>query len=96
MNICGDGRLTIEGAESCIDLRTHVDISGRPGTDHVFPVDGKHMKYFDAKGEGERFFVAFRKDIAEHTETAMMQAHAFLAAEPALNAQPLAEGGKTE
>ena len=96
MNICRDGCVTIEGAESCIDLRTHVDISGRPGRDHLFLMDGKHMKYFDANGEGERFFAAFRKDIAEHTETAMTQAYAFLATEPALNAQPLAEGGKME
>ncbi len=35
----GDGRLTILGTEGTIELRKYVDVTGRPGTDHVFLVD---------------------------------------------------------
>ena len=43
----GDGRLTILGTEGYIELRKYVDIAGRPGTDHLFLVDGEGTRYVD-------------------------------------------------
>src|SRR5262249_20936927 len=46
----GDGRLVILGTEGYIELRKYVDVAGRPGTSHLFLVDGKGTRYVDASG----------------------------------------------
>ncbi|MGR3663033.1 MAG: Gfo/Idh/MocA family protein [Paracoccaceae bacterium] len=83
----GDGRLTILGTEGYIELRKYVDIKGRDGKNHVFLVNGDSYEYFDATGAGLPYFDNLANDIANRTETAMPQAHAFKATELALIAQ---------
>lgn len=89
----GDGRMTILGTEGYLELRKYIDIAGRPGQDHVFLADAKGVEHFDATGAGKPFFGRLLRDVEERTETAMPQAHAFLATQLALNAQLLAEKG---
>lgn len=83
----GDGRLTILGTEGTIELRKYVDIAGRPGTDHLFLVDGKGTRHIDASGEPLTYFRNLVADIGDRTETAMSQQHAFTVCRLALEAQ---------
>ncbi len=83
----GDGRLTILGTEGTIELRKYVDIAGRPGTDHLFLVDGKGTRHIDASKEPLTYFRNFLADVRDRTETAMAQAHVFEVTRLALEAQ---------
>jgi predicted dehydrogenase len=83
----GDGRLTILGTEGYIELRKYLDIGGRPGGDHLFLVDQKQTRYVDCSRVALPFGPQLLDDIRNRTETAMTQAHAFLASELALRAQ---------
>ncbi len=83
----GDGRLTILGTEGTLELRKYVDITGRPGTDHVFLVDGKGTRHFDASGERIDYFRRFLADVRDRSETVMTQEHVFTVSRLALEAQ---------
>jgi predicted dehydrogenase len=87
----GDGRITVLGTEGYIEMRKYIDIAGQPGEDHLFLVDSKGVERFHAKGAGTPFFGRLVDDIATRGETAMSQAHAFLATELSLQAQMMAE-----
>ena len=87
----GDGRLVILGTEGYIELRKYIDVAGRPGTDHLFLVDGKGMQYVDCSGQDLPYARQLIADIRNRTETAMSQAHCFKAMELALTAQAMAE-----
>jgi len=86
----GDGRLTILGTEGTIELRKYVDIAGRPGTDHVFLVNGSRYEHIDASATPLTYFGDLANDIRDRTETAMSQAHCFKVMELALKAQAAA------
>lgn len=86
----GDGRLTILGTDGYIELRKYIDIAGRPGTDHLFLVDAKGVQHLDCSREPLPYGPSLLADIRERSETAMPQAHCFLATELALKAQALA------
>lgn len=83
----GDGRLTILGTKGTIELRKYVDIAGRPGTDHVFLVDGSGTRHIDASKEPLTYFRNIIADVANRTETAMSQRHVFTVCRLALEAQ---------
>ncbi|MBV8720309.1 MAG: Gfo/Idh/MocA family oxidoreductase [Chloroflexi bacterium] len=83
----GDGRLTILGTDGFIEIRKNVDIGGHPGGDHLFIVDQRETRYVDCKNIELPFGPQLLDDIRNRTQTAMPQAHAFLASELALNAQ---------
>lgn len=83
----GDGRLTILGTDGFIEIRKNVDIGGRPGGDHLFIVDQHETRYMDCKNVALPFGPQLLDDIRNRTETAMPQAHTFLASELALKAQ---------
>jgi predicted dehydrogenase len=83
----GDGRLTVLGTEGYIEVRKYVDLAGRSGGDHLFLVDGRQTRYFDCRAEPLPFGPALVRDVLDRTETAMPQAHCFLATELALRAQ---------
>jgi predicted dehydrogenase len=83
----GDGRLTIMGTEGYIELRNYVDLAGRPGTDHLFLVDKKEVRYINCTGMPLPYGKNLVADIRNRTETAMTQDHCFLASELALQAQ---------
>jgi hypothetical protein len=87
----GDGRLTIIGTDGYMELRKYVDIAGRPGGDHLFLVDQKQTRYIDCKDVELPFGPRFVSDIVNRTETAMPQAHTFLAMELVLRAQKQAQ-----
>ncbi|HBF28709.1 Gfo/Idh/MocA family oxidoreductase [Rhizobium sp.] len=87
----GDGRITILGTDGYIEMRKYIDIAGQPGEDHVFLVDKAGVEHINAKGAGLPFFGKLLHDIKEGSETAMRQAHAFLATELSLQAQIKAE-----
>jgi predicted dehydrogenase len=86
----GDGRLTLVGTDGYIELRKYVDIAGRPGTDHLFLVDNKGVRYVDCSDAELTYYANLRRDIFERTETAMPQAHCYNVCELALRAQALA------
>ena len=87
----GDGRLTILGTEGYIELRKYVDLAGREGGDHLFLVDNKGMHYIDCQDVALPYGPQLLHDIIHRTDTAMPQAHCYLAMELALKAQVLAE-----
>jgi predicted dehydrogenase len=86
----GDGRLTILGTGGYIELRRYVDIAGRPGIDHLFLVDAKGTHYVDCTSVPLPYGPSLIHDVLHRSETAMPQAHCFLASELALSAEALA------
>lgn len=82
----GDGRLTVLGTEGYIELRKYVDIAGRPGTDHLFLVDGADTRYLDCSQVRLPFYPDLVSDIEQRTQTAMSQEHSFTATEVAIRA----------
>jgi predicted dehydrogenase len=87
----GDGRLTILGTDGFIEIRKNVDIGGRPGGNHLFIVDQKETRYVDCSAVPLRYGEQLVSDVVNRTETAMPQAHCFLATELVLKAQAQAQ-----
>lgn len=84
----GDGRLTILGTEGYIEVRKNTDpSSGHKGGNHLYMANNKEMKYIDCNALSLPFGPLFVDDVVNRTETAMTQAHCFLATELALKAQ---------
>ena len=90
LGVWGDGRLTILGTEGYIELRKYVDVAGRAGGDHLFLVDAKGTQHIDCGAEPLPYGPRLIADVLNRTETAMPQAHCFLATELALNAEAMA------
>lgn len=87
----GDGRLTILGTEGFIEIRKNVDIAGRPGGSHLFLSDKKETRYIPTDTVVLPYGQQVVDDIVNRTETAMSQAHCFLATELVLKAQSQAQ-----
>ncbi|MGN6564771.1 MAG: Gfo/Idh/MocA family protein, partial [Thermomicrobiales bacterium] len=87
----GDTRLTVIGTEGFLEVRKNCDIAGRPGSNHLFVINGQSTQYIDCTDVDLSFGRLFLADIANRTETAMSQAHSFLASELALRAQAQAQ-----
>lgn len=87
----GDTRLTILGTEGYMEVRKNVDLAGRPGGDHLYIADAKGVRYVDCGDVELLFGRQLLDDVMHRTETAMPQAHCFLAMELALRAQQRAE-----
>jgi predicted dehydrogenase len=87
----GDGRLTVLGTDGYIEIRKNIDIAGRPGGSHLFLVDQKETKYIDTSTVPLPYGEQLVDDIVNRTETAMSQAHCFLATEVMLRAQKQAQ-----
>jgi predicted dehydrogenase len=83
----GDGRLTILGTDGFIEIRKNTDIAGRPGGNHLFIVDQKDTRYIDCSSVPLPYGERLVDDVVNRTETAMPQAHTFLAMELALVAE---------
>src|SRR5262245_17472010 len=83
----GDGRLTVLGTDGYIEVRKYVDIGGREGGNHLFVADTKRVRYIDCKNVELPYGRQLVDDVLNRTETAMSQAHCFLAMELALRAQ---------
>ncbi len=91
LNTWGDGRLTILGTDGYIEIRKNVDIAGREGGSHLFLVDKNETRYIDCQQVNLPFGAQLITDVANRTETAMSQAHCFLATELTLKAQASAK-----
>ena len=83
----GDGRLTILGTEGFIEIRKNVDIASHEGGNHLYLVDKKETRYINCNDVALTYGTQLVDDILNRTETAMTQAHCFLATELALKAQ---------
>ena len=91
LNTWGDGRLTILGTDGFIEIRKNVDIGGRSGGNHLFLVDQKETRYVDCSDVALPYGEHLVDDVLNRTETAMPQAHVFLAMELALKAEQQAQ-----
>lgn len=87
----GDGRLTVLGTDGFIEVRKNVDIAGREGGSHLFLSDQKATRYIDTTAQELPYGRLIVDDIVNRTETAMTQAHCFLATELVLRAQATAD-----
>jgi predicted dehydrogenase len=87
----GDGRLTILGTDGFIELRKNIDIAGKEGANHLFLVDNKETRYVDCRDVDLPYGDQLVSDVLNRTETAMAQAHCFLATELVLKAQQQAQ-----
>ena len=83
----GDTRLTILGTDGYIEVRKNVDLAGRAGANYLFIADGAGVRYIDCRAVDLPFGRQLVDDVLNRTETAMTQAHCFLAMELALVAQ---------
>ncbi|MSU89317.1 gfo/Idh/MocA family oxidoreductase [Rhodobacteraceae bacterium 2CG4] len=92
----GDGRMFLMGTDGTIELRKYMDIEGRPGGDHLFLTDGSGTRYIDCADTELPYGARLRDDVRNRTETAMRQAHGFLAMDLALQAheQAIRLGGQ--
>jgi predicted dehydrogenase len=86
----GDGRLTILGTEGFIEIRKNIDIARNDKGNHLYMANNKETTYLDCSNEELPFGRQFVDDVVNRTETAMTQAHCFLAMELALKAQKFA------
>ena len=69
------------------EIRKNIDVEGRTGGDHLLLVDQKGSQYISCSDVPVPFGRQFLDDVRNRTETAMTQAHSFLASELALTAQ---------
>lgn len=83
----GDGRLFVLGTQGYMEIRKYIDLAGKPGGSHLLWVDGSGTHYEDCTGGDLPYGRQLLADIRNRTETAMPQAHAFLAMELALRAE---------
>lgn len=83
----GDGRIFILGTEGYIEMRKYIDIAGRKGGNHLFLANNKETKYYECSNVDMPYGRQLVSDVINRTETAMTQAHCFLATELALKAQ---------
>jgi predicted dehydrogenase len=85
--VWGDARLFVLGTEGYLEVRKYVDLDGRPGGNHLFWVDAHGTHYEDCTRGDLPYGRQLIQDVLERSETAMSQAHCFLAMELALTAE---------
>jgi len=86
----GDGRVFILGTEGFIEMRKYIDVLGRKGGNHLLLTNHKESIYYDCSKVYLPYGEQIVSDVVNRTETAMSQAHCFLATELALTAQKIA------
>lgn len=91
LGVWGDGRLFITGTDGYIELRKYIDIAGRPGGEHLFLVDRQGTQYIDCNDVPLAYASRLIDDVLNRTESAMTQAHSFLAMELAVKAENMAD-----
>ena len=91
----GDARTIILGTQGMIELRKNVDLATDNGTQQLYLVNGANEIRINARGTvGHPFYANLIRDCLDRTETAMTQAHAFLAAELCLRLQAAADAAR--
>jgi predicted dehydrogenase len=91
LGVFGDDRTFLLGTEGYIEMRKTIDITGRPGADHVLIVDRKSARYIDCKSLPLPFGQQFVQDIVNRTHVAQDQAAALLATDLVLKGQKNAQ-----
>ncbi|ADV82688.1 Gfo/Idh/MocA family protein [Terriglobus saanensis] len=89
--VWGDGRLFVLGTDGYMELRKYIDISGRPGADHLFVVNQKESRYIDCTNVELPFGHNFVADVVHRTHHAQDQVATLLATELVLKAQQKAQ-----
>jgi predicted dehydrogenase len=87
----GDGRLTILGTDGFIEIRKNLDLAGHPGGSYLLLSDQKETRYIDTTKVDLPYGEQLVNDVLNRTETAMPQAHCYLATELVLKAQQQAQ-----
>lgn len=87
LDVFGDARLFLIGTEGYIEARKTIDIAGRAGGNHVFVTTNQGVEYIDCQDVPLLYGPQLIEDVLNRTETAMPQAHCFLACELILTAQ---------
>jgi predicted dehydrogenase len=87
----GDGRLTVLGTDGFIEIRKNLDLAGRPNGSYLLLSDQKETRYIDCSKVDLPYGEQLVNDVLNRTETAMPQAHCFLATELVLKAQQQAQ-----
>ncbi len=87
LNTWGDTRLLVLGTEGYIEVRKNVDLEGRSGGEHLFLADRHGTRYVDCSRMDTPYPRQLLADVRDRGETAMSQAHCFLASELALQAE---------
>lgn len=87
LDVWGDARLFVLGTEGYLEVRKYIDLLGRPGANHLFWVNASGTQYEDCTGGDLPYGRQLVQDILDRSETAMSQAHCFLAMELALTAE---------
>lgn len=85
--VWGDGRLTLLGTEGYMELRKYWDIAGRGAGTHLFLADQKGVRYIECSNVELPYGRQLIQDVLNRTETAIPQAHVFLASQLALEAE---------
>ncbi|HPN70449.1 MAG TPA: Gfo/Idh/MocA family oxidoreductase [Saprospiraceae bacterium] len=87
----GDGRLFILGTEGYIELRKYTDIANKEKGSNLYLVNQKEALYMDCSDVNLTYGHNLVDDVLNRTDTAMTQAHSFLAMELAIKAQKMAK-----
>jgi len=91
LSVWGDVRLFLLGTEGTIEIRKNCDLAGRAGGNHLFLINQRGTEYLDCSDQPLPYGSQLVYDVLNRTETAMSQAHCFLAAELALQAETQAQ-----
>lgn len=83
----GDGRLFLIGTQGQIEIRKNCDLAGRPGSNHLFLIDGQSTRYIDCSNMQLPYAGQLIEDILNRTQTAASQERTFLASELTLIAK---------
>lgn len=88
----GDGRTFVLGDRGSMELRKYTDVARDPTGDIIFISDSDGEREIPCSGKvGFPFFGQLILDVLNRTEVAMVQEHAFMAAELSLRAQAMAD-----
>lgn len=83
----GDVRLTIVGTTGTLEARANIDVTGRPGAEHLIHVDAEGAHRVDVGDDPVTWADTLLHDLAEGGEQLMTQAHVLDVCDLALRAQ---------
>ena len=93
----GDGRTFIVGSEGTIELRKYLDVAGQAPSSKLLLVNADGESVEECLDQtGFPFFGQFILDCINRTENAMSQKHAFMAAQLSMQAQGIADNGRSD
>lgn len=85
--VWGDVRLTIVGTTGTLEARANIDVTGRPGAEHLIHVDAEGVRRLDVGDDPITWADTLLLDLADDGERLMPQAHVLAVCDLALRAQ---------